>query len=77
MSRRYVVRRGNDWAVVGPNADRASGVFDTQKEAIERAREIVGNLGGGEVTIQGRDRQWRDSDTVPPGSDPFPPQDKR
>lgn len=77
MVRRYVVRRGEDWVVVGPNADRASGVFDTQAEAINRAREIVGNLGGGEVTIQGRDGQWRDSDTVPPGSDPFPPRDKR
>jgi hypothetical protein len=77
MSNRYVVRRGNEWAVVGPNADRASGIFDTQHDAISRAREIVRNLGGVEVTIQRRDGQWRDSDTVPPGSDPFPPRDKR
>jgi hypothetical protein len=77
MSKRFVVRRGDDWAVVGPNADRASGIFGTQAEAINRAREIVGNLGGGEVTIQGRHGQWRDSDTVPPGPDPCPPRDKR
>lgn len=45
---------------------RASGVFDTQREAGQRAKEIVGNLGGCEVRIQGRDGHWRNSDTVPP-----------
>jgi hypothetical protein len=39
--------------------------------------EIVGNLGGGEVPIQGRDGRWRDSDTVPTGSDPHPPADTK
>ena len=70
---RYVVNHPEGWAVRGPNADRASDVFDTQRDAIDRAREIVGNLGGGEVRIQGRDGRFRDSDTVPPGNDPFPP----
>ena len=54
-----------------------SGVFDTQREAEQRAKEIVGNLGGGEVRIQGREGRWRDSDTVPPGSDPHPPTDTK
>lgn len=70
---RYVVNHPEGWAVRGPHADRASDVFDTQRDAIDRAREIVGNLGGGEVRIQGRDGRFRDSDTVPPGNDPFPP----
>ncbi|MDP3984720.1 MAG: DUF2188 domain-containing protein [Acidimicrobiia bacterium] len=34
-------------------------------------------MGGGEVTIHGRDGRIRDSDTVPPGHDPNPPRDKR
>ena len=70
---RYVVNHPQGWAVRSPNSDRASDVFDTQQEAIDRAREIVGNLGGGEVRIQGRDGRWRDSDTIPQGNDPFPP----
>ncbi len=65
------------WAVRAPNADRASGVFDRQSEAIDRGREIVGNAGGGELRIHGRDGRIRDSDTVPPGNDPFPPRDKK
>lgn len=74
---RYVVNHSDGWAIRGANRDRASGVFDTQREAIERAKEIVSNRGGGEVRIQGRDGRWRDSDTVPPGNDPFPPRDTR
>ena len=70
---RYVVNHPDGWAVRKPHSRRPSGVFDTQREAIDRAREIVGNNGGGEVRIQGRDGHWRDSDTVPPGNDPFPP----
>jgi hypothetical protein len=34
-------------------------------------------LGGGEVKIHGTDGKIRDSRTVPPGNDPFPPRDKK
>lgn len=74
---RYVVNHPDGWAVTGPGHERPSGVFDTQREAEERAKEIVSNLGGGEVRIQDRHGRWRDSDTVPPGSDPHPPIDRR
>lgn len=74
---RYVVKRPDGWAVQGPGSERASAVTRTQREAEARAKEIVGNLGGGEVRIQGRDGRWRDSDTVPPGNDPNPPKDRR
>ena len=75
---RYVVRNPDGgWDVRGPNAERASSHHDTQREAIGRAKEIVGNAGGGEVRIQGRDGRWRDSDTVPLGNDPNPPRDTR
>ena len=74
---RYVVKHPEGWAVKAPRADRASGVFGRQSDAIDRAKGIVGNLGGGEVRIQGVDGRFRDSDTVPPGNDPFPPRDMK
>lgn len=64
------------WEVVKPPHERASAVTQTQREAQERAREIVSNLGGGEMTTKGRDNKFRDSDTVPHGNDPCPPEDK-
>jgi hypothetical protein len=74
---RFVVKRPDGWAVVKPNAERASAVTRTQAEAEGRAKEIVHNLGGGEVRVQNRQGKWRDSDTVAPGSDPNPPKDKK
>ena len=65
------------WQVVAPGAERASSLHRTQREAIERARELVANSGGGEVTIKGRDGRIRDSDTVAPGNDPSPPKNKK
>ncbi len=76
-SDRFVVNHPEGWAVKKPGAERASGVFGTQAEAQDRAREIVSNLGGGEVVTQGRNGQFRDSDTVPPGNDPCPPRDTK
>lgn len=75
---RHVVPDGNGgWKVVAPHADRSSGNFDTQADAIDRARQILGNNGGGEVVIHRPDGSIRDLDTVPPGNDPFPPRDTR
>lgn len=64
---RYVVQneeRGG-WDVVKENHERASAHFDTQAEAIARAKQIVENSGGGDgdVRIQGRDGRFRDSDS--------------
>jgi len=68
---RYVVNHPDGWAVKKPHAERASAVFSTQKAAEQRAKEIVRNLGGGEVRIQRKgSAEWRDSDTVAPGNDP-------
>ena len=69
-----VVRRGGQWAVVRDNAERASGVFGTQREAIDRGREIARNEQA-ELRIQGQDGRWRDSDSY--GHDPAPPIDRR
>ena len=72
---RYVVKHPRGWAVKAPGAQRASAVRATQDAAEGEAKRIVGNQGGGEVRVQGRDGRFRDSDTVSPGSDPNPPRD--
>src|ERR1044071_7173303 len=43
---------------------------DTQADAIDRGREIVRNLGGGELRIHDQQGRIRDSDTISPGNDP-------
>ena len=77
-SNRHVVPApGGGWNVKAPGAQRASAHTRTQAEAERRAKEIVANLGGGEVVIHRPDGRIRDSDTVPPGNDPYPPKDTR
>ncbi len=73
---RHVVPSENGgWNVVKPGGARSSAHTTTQQEAVDRARTIVTNLGGGEVRIHGRNGQIRDSDTVGGGHDPNPPRD--
>lgn len=43
---------------------RASSVHETQKAAVERARDSVRRAGGGEIVIHAPDGRIRDSDTV-------------
>jgi hypothetical protein len=62
-------RPDGDWEVVKENHKRASAVMPTQGEAIDRARPIVRNAGGGELRIKGRDGRFRDSDTIAPGTE--------
>ena len=76
-NRRYVVKHKDGWAVRAGGAKRVSSIHPTQRGAEVQAKQVVSNLGGGEVTIQGRDGRFRDSDTVAPGNDPSPPIDKR
>jgi hypothetical protein len=76
-NRHVVPNKDGGWDVKAPSASRASAHTDTQAQAVNRAREIVHNAGGGEVRIHGRNGQIRDSDTVAPGNDPNPPRDKR
>lgn len=72
-SRHVVPNPKGGWDVKKPGAGRASAHTDTQREATQRATKIVRNSGGGEVRIHGRDGQIRDSNTVAPGNDPYPP----
>ncbi|MFC1874672.1 DUF2188 domain-containing protein [Chloroflexota bacterium] len=64
------------WDIKKPNAARVSSHHETQAEAEARAKEILAR-GGGEVVIHDKEGKIRDSDTVPPGRDPFPPKDTR
>jgi len=61
---RYVQPRpGGGWEVVKERHERASAVTPTKREAVDRARQIVDNLGGGEVRIKNLDNKFHDSDT--------------
>jgi predicted RNase H-like HicB family nuclease len=75
--RHIVSNPDGGWDVKKPGASRASSHHDTQREAEQRAKEILGNVGGGEAVTHGRDGKIRDSDTVPPAKDPFPPRDRK
>lgn len=73
---RHVVRDDDDWVVKKPGAERVSSRHDTQREADQRAAEILRNAGGGERLTHGRDGKIRSKDTIAPGNDPNPPRDK-
>jgi len=63
-SDRYVQPRAEGgWEVVKERHERASAVTRTKAQATGRAREIVGNLGGGEVRIKNLDNCFADSHT--------------
>ncbi len=70
-------RESGDWKIQREGAERASGFSPTQREAELKAKDLAHNSGGGEVRIHGRDGKIRDSDTVAPAGDPFPPKDAK
>jgi hypothetical protein len=77
-SNRHVVPNPKGgWDIKKPGGTRSSGHEKTQSDAVRRAKDIVANQGGGEVRVHGRDGKIRDSDTVAPGNDPFPPRDTK
>lgn len=69
----HVVPHPDGWATQKEGAGRAGVVVDTQKEAIERARDQA-RREQVEVVIHRPDGTIRDSDSY--GSDPHPPKDK-
>lgn len=69
----HVVRHPEGWAVKGAGSRRATSVYETQREAAERARDIARNQGT-EVLIHGRDGRIRERDSY--GGDPCPPKDR-
>lgn len=69
-SRHVVPNSEGGWDVRKPGATRSSAHTETQAEAQDRARTILGNAGGGEMLTHGRDGQIRAKDTIAPGNDP-------
>ena len=70
-NKRTVQKRDDGkWESRAPGAARASAVGDTQREVIDRTREILANDGGGELAVRGLDGQIRKQDTISPGNDP-------
>jgi hypothetical protein len=55
------------WDVVKEGHKQASAHTATKAEAIDRARQIVSNQGGGELRIKNERGQLIDSDTIKPG----------
>ena len=70
----HVVPHTDGWATKKEGAQRAGVVTDTQKQAIEKARDQA-KREGVEVVIHGRDNKIRDSDSY--GNDPNPPKDNK
>ena len=66
----HVIPSGGKWSVRRAGASKASAVFKTQAEAIERGREIAQKQAT-ELFIHGRDGRIRERDSY--GGDPFPP----
>lgn len=73
---RSIYRRDDGkWANKRSDAGKASSVHDTQRDAIDAARDMLRNQGGGELTTHGTDGKIRSKDTIAPGNDPNPPKD--
>lgn len=69
-NKRTVTPHPDGWSVDKPGATRASSVHPTQKQAIDAARQVLQNSGGGELAVKDRDGAVRAQDTVAPGNDP-------
>jgi len=70
----HVVPHVQGWATKKEGSQRAGSVSDSQKAAIERAREQA-KREHVEVVIHRKDGTIRDSDSY--GNDPNPPKDKK
>ena len=66
----HVVLRREGWAVKGEGNQRASSVHDTQREAIEVARETAIRHSS-KMLIHGKNGRIRKRNTY--GKDPYPP----
>ena len=69
-------REDKKWVNKRNDAEKSSSVHPTQKEAIEAAKEMLQNQGGGELIVKGLNSKIRSKDTIPPGHDPNPPKDR-
>lgn len=66
----HVVPHRGRWAVKGAGNERATSVHETQKQAVDAARDIARHQHS-ELVIHRPDGRIRDKDSY--GNDPFPP----
>lgn len=66
----HVVPANGDWAVKKANSERATKIFDSQKDAIDYARKVAMNQQV-ELSIHGRNGRIREKNSY--GKDSFPP----
>ena len=67
---RTIYKTDKGWVNKRNDADRATSIHDTQKDAYDAARRNLINQGGGDITIQGLDGRFREKNTIHPGNDP-------
>lgn len=72
---RHIVPAGpKKWAVTEPG-EGVKSTHRTQDAAEKAAKQDLRRTGGGEAITHRRDGRIRDSDTIAPARDPFPPRD--
>lgn len=69
----HVVPQGDKWAAKTGGASKAAKVTDTQKQAIDKGKQMAANQGT-DLIIHGKDGKIRSKDSY--GPDPNPPKDK-
>lgn len=70
----HVVPHGKNWGIKGEGNQNYTKITNTQKEAIDIARDIAINQKS-ELVIHGRNGKIRDKDSF--GNDPCPPKDTK
>jgi len=70
LKNQHVVPAGDKWGVRGAGNSRLTRTFDTQREAIDAARETAINQQS-ELIIHGINGRIREKNSY--GNDPFPP----
>jgi len=74
---RSIYFKNGKWHNKRNDAGKASSVHDTQQDAVDEAKRMLGKQGGGELAImRQKDGKIRSKDTIKPGNDPCPPKDK-
>ncbi len=74
---RTVSRRDDGrWENKRNDAQKATSLHDTQRDARQAAKANLEKQGGGELTTKGVNGRIVSKDTIKPGNDPNPPRDR-
>ena len=65
---RHVTRKPDGWAVVAPKSKRASEIYSTKREAVDAAKEILANQGGGAVRVHDTNGRIQEGINVRPAN---------